>query len=234
VKPIDLLRQLQEVDSRLDADRARLVEVVAELADRSAVDDARRERDERAVTLKQIEAEQRDLELEIETFRAQLTAIENKLYGGRVGDAKELTNLNREAGQVRGLISPREDRLLQLFEAADEASATLAAAEARLGEVEAARRMDEARLGAERDTLSGAIGVDETTQASVRPKVAPATLRTYDHLRRTRGGLAVAEVRQRTCQGCRISLTISEEQRARHGDTLVICQSCGRILYATS
>jgi len=78
------------------------------------------------------------------------------------------------------------------------------------------------------------VGVDETTQASVRPQVAPATLRTYDHLRRTRGGLAVAEVRQRTCQGCRISLTISEEQRARHGDTLVICQSCGRILYATS
>lgn len=233
MKTIELLRQLQAVDSRLDADRARLADVVAALADRSAVEDARRERGERATTLHQLEAEQRDLELEIETYRAQLEAIEKKLYGGRVGDAKELTNLNREAGQVRGLIGPREDRLLRLFEAADEASAALTAAEARLGEVEAARRADEATLGAERDTLSESIGTDEISQTGLREQAPPAAQRTYDHLRRTRGGLAVAEVRQRTCQGCRISLTASEEQRARHGDTLVICQSCGRILYAT-
>ena len=54
----------------------------------------------------------------------------------------------------------------------------------------------------------------------------------YDGLRRTRGGLAVAEVAQRTCQGCRISLPVNEEIRARTSPDLVFCQSCGRILHA--
>ena len=37
---------------------------------------------------------------------------------------------------------------------------------------------------------------------------------------------------QRTCQGCRIALPSTEEQKARTSDNLVTCSSCGRILYA--
>ena len=233
VRPIELLRRLQEADSRLDTDRERFARVEAELADRSELEAARRRRAERAEALQRVEAEQRDLELEIETHRQHLDAVEKKLYGGRVGDPKELTNLTRDAAQIRGLIGPREDRLLQLFEAADVATADLAGADAELRDVEASRRAREAALVGERDELVGAIGTDESTRARLREQVDAGALRTYDNLRRTRGGLAVAELRQRTCQGCRVSLPASVEQRVRHGDALVTCQSCGRILYAT-
>jgi predicted nucleic acid-binding Zn-ribbon protein len=232
VKTIELLRELQAVDTSLDADRVSLNQVETELVDRSQFYAARRERDERAQALRKVEADQRDLELEIETQRKQLDDVERKLYGGRVGDAKELTNLSREATQIRGLISTREDRLLEFFEAAEQASAALAAAEARLRQIASDRKAREIALAADRDRLLGAIGTGESRRESLRGQADAASLRTYDNLRRTRGGQAVAEIRQRTCQGCRVSLPASVEQQARHGDTLVPCQSCGRILYA--
>ena len=234
MKLVERLHELQTTDSTYDADRERLARVEAELADRSELLVARRARDERAAALQRVEADQRDLELEVETLRGGLDAIEKKLYGGRVGDAKELTNLTREAEQSRKLIAAREDRLLELFEAADRATAELSAAEARLRELATERRAREAELTAERDRLQGAIGAGETARAALRDQIDAAALRTYDNLRRTRGGLAIAEVRQRTCQGCRISLPAGEEQRARHWDALVFCQSCGRILYVTA
>jgi predicted nucleic acid-binding Zn-ribbon protein len=233
MKAIDLLRQLQAVDSSLDTDRPRLAQVEAELADRSAVEAARAARAERAEALHRVEADQRDLELEVDTIRAHLEDVEKKLYGGRVGDAKELANMKRDADQLRARVGTREDRLLELFEAADRATADLSAAEAALKAVEAERRAREAELSAERDTLLGAIATEEARRESLCGQVDAPTLRTYDALRRTKGGLAVAEVRQGTCQGCRVSLPASIEQRARHGDALVLCQSCGRILYAT-
>jgi predicted nucleic acid-binding Zn-ribbon protein len=232
VKTIELLRELQAVDTSLDADRVSLNQVETELVDRSQFYAARRECDERAQALRKVEANQRDLELEIETQRKQLDDVEKKLYGGRVGDAKELTNLSREATQIRGLISTREDRLLEFFEAAEQASAALAAAEARLRQIASDRKAREIALAADRDRLLGAIGTGESRRESLRGQADAASLRTYDNLRRTRGGQAVAEIRQRTCQGCRVSLPASVEQQARHGDTLVPCQSCGRILYA--
>jgi predicted nucleic acid-binding Zn-ribbon protein len=71
--------------------------------------------------------------------------------------------------------------------------------------------------------------------AAARQRVAdqidPATLRNYEMIRRTRGGLAVVPIEQRACKGCRISLSSAEVQRARSSPEPITCQSCGRILY---
>lgn len=232
MKTVDLLHELQTADSALDADRDSLQRTEVELADRTELEAARAVRDERAAALRKVEADQRDRELEVETLRAQLDAAEKKLYGGRVADARELQNLHLDAGQIRAQIGTREDGLLEVFDAADQAGAALTEAEARLRQLAVARRDREAVLTGERDRLVGAIGTGETRASSLRGQLDASTLRTYDNLRKSRGGLAVAELRQRTCQGCRVGLPVGVEQRVRHGDALITCQSCGRILYA--
>ena len=233
MKTVELLRQLQGVDSALDADREHLRRVEAELADRAELAAAAREQSARAAALHALEADQRDLELEIDTLRTQLETIDKKLYGGRVGDARELTNLTRDAQQVRAQIGTREDRLLGLFEASEQAASELARADAELRDVRDRRRVREAELSGERDRLLGAISAGEARQEALRASADATSLRTYDTLRRTRVGLAVADLRQRTCQGCRVGLPLGIEQRVRQGDALVLCQSCGRILAAS-
>ena len=233
MKTVELLHQLQAADSALDADRERLKRVEADLADRAELAAAARDQSERAGALHALEADQRDLELEIDTLRTQLDAVDKKLYGGRVGDARELTNLTKDAQQVRAQIGTREDRLLGLFEASEQAASELARADAHLADTRHRRRAREAELAGERDRLLGAISAGEARQAALRAEADPTALRTYDTLRRTKGGVAVADLRQRTCQGCRVGLPMGVEQRVRQGDTLVLCQSCGRILAAT-
>jgi predicted nucleic acid-binding Zn-ribbon protein len=55
------------------------------------------------------------------------------------------------------------------------------------------------------------------------------TLRLYEKII-SKKGVAVVRVEQGKCQGCRLSLSMSEMQRAR-GGLLVQCSSCGMILY---
>ncbi len=233
MKTVELLRGLQAVDSALDAAHVRLQQIASELADRSEFAAATRARRARADELRAIEAEQRDLELEMESLRQHLETTNQKLYGGRVGDAKELTNLTREAQQVRGQIAARDEQQFVLLERVEQAQTADVDAERHLVEVRNRRRTDEAALKAEREGLQESIATAEAEQANLRAHVDAAALRTYDNLRRTKSGLAVVDLRQRTCQACRVSLPIHFEQRARQGDVLVLCQSCGRILSPT-
>ena len=176
--------------------------------------------------------EQRDLELEVDDLRQKLTTLEKKLYSGTVANPKELDAMTKEAQQFRGLISSREDRLIEIYENVEAATKEAAEIATRLESVRADLGERLTKLTAERHELRSAIAENDRRRAGLTTEADPNGLRSYESLRRTRAGLAVASVAQRTCQGCRISLPASEEIRARTSENLVFCQSCGRILYS--
>jgi predicted nucleic acid-binding Zn-ribbon protein len=232
MRKADLLAHLQRLDSALDQSRARLATIEAQLGDRSALEALEAEQHAERDALHRLQTEQRDLDLEVEGLRGSLAEVERKLYSGRIQNPKELGALVDDGQQIRGQISRREDRLIPLFDEIEAAQARLAETTA---QVEAARReraAQESLLQAEGQQLSAELSLREREREGLRAEADPASLRVYDSLRRSRGGLAVAEVAQQTCQGCRVSLPASMEQRARSSPDLVVCQSCGRILHA--
>jgi predicted nucleic acid-binding Zn-ribbon protein len=158
--------------------------------------------------------------------------VEKKLYSGTVMNPKELEAMTKDAQQFRRQISTREDRLLELFDEVESATKVLAEVDGQLQTTRAEQADNEARYGAERRQLEDTIAQREQERAALTAQTDREALRIYEGLRRTRGGLAVAEVSQRTCQGCRVSLPASEETRARSSTELMFCQSCGRILHA--
>jgi len=231
---LDLLRQLQTADSAIDAARARLATVHAILTDRSEYEAARTEHADLTEARRRAEAAQRDLELEVATLRQQSSDVERKLYGGTVRDAHEVQNLNKHSGQLKSQIAAGEERLLQALGTAEQATQAHQEAEQRLRTIVAERRRTEAALLEERKALVATIEAQQAERERLRGIVDPAALKNYDSLRRRLGGVAVAEVKQRTCQGCRVALNASVEQRLRTGDAVVNCQSCGRVLYLAS
>jgi predicted nucleic acid-binding Zn-ribbon protein len=232
MRKVQVLHELQQIDTALDRARERLPMVVGLLADRSALMAVEAERQAADSELHQKSAEQRDLELEIQNLRDRLAELEKKLYSGTVMNPKELDAMTKEAQQFRRQISTREDRLLALFDEVEAASAALAEVDGRLQVARSERAEHDAAHATERDELERTIAQREQERAAVAAQSDRESLRIYDGLRRTRGGLAVAEVSQRTCQGCRVSLPVSEEIRARSSPELMFCQSCGRILHA--
>lgn len=228
---IDLLRRLQELDSKIDADRERMATIEATVRDRSEYAVAQRRHQEAAVPVRQLEADQKDLDLHIGTARGQLGEVEGKLYGGTVTNARELGDLQRRTEDLKRQIKVGEDRMLVVMSELEQAKSVAAEAEATLRRIVAERRTLEADLIAERRSLAGVVRAAQAERDELRAQIDPAILRQYDRLRSTRAGLAVAEVRQRTCLGCRVTLIAALEHRLRHGDVLVNCQSCGRFLY---
>jgi predicted nucleic acid-binding Zn-ribbon protein len=91
---------------------------------------------------------------------------------------------------------------------------------------------DQERIRKEIAGLEAAVAALEQNREPVVAQLDPASIGMYEELRKTKQGRAVAKVKQSTCQGCRISLPVSDQQRARIGQELAKCSNCGRILYA--
>lgn len=233
MRPIDQLLPLQQLDTEQDGIERRLNEIRAELLDRSTIQDVESRLAESDSTLAAAEAEQRDLDLEAEQYRAKLKDEETKLYSGKGGNPKELSALTQEVEQTKHLLAERDDRLMELMnrvEAARLERSEIASTLELLNDGRAAREIEvknEARvLLRQQAQLKKEID-------NARADIEPVYLKQYDRLRASKGGVAVAEIRQRICQGCRVALTTTEEHRLR-GDALVTCSSCGRILHGTA
>lgn len=228
---LDQLRRLQALDSQIDAERDRITTIEATVRDRSEYELAQRRRQETAEPVRTLQSEQQDLDLRVGTARRQLEEVETRLFGGAVTSPRELNDLQRRAEDLRRQIRAGEERELAVMEQLERATAEAAEAEETLRRIVAGRRVLETDLLAERKTLAASVRSAQSERDGLRAALDAASLRLYDRLRTTRAGQAVAEVRQRTCQGCRVALTAALEQRLRHGEQLVTCQSCGRILY---
>jgi hypothetical protein len=225
------LMRLQQVDTRIDQVEDSLARIRAELANDAAVQAASND-------LAAAEAERSDAELRRQEAEDQANSVRNKiqqaessLYGGKVHNPKELQDLQAEAASLKRHMTALEGMELSWMEkleaaeglssrARQQLEAALARSQAsskRLTEDQAGLRRTREDLQAEREAASGA--------------VAAKLLEAYEHLRRSRRGVAVAEVRDNACGACGTTLTAALQQSARHSPELVNCPSCGRILY---
>ncbi len=76
-----------------------------------------------------------------------------------------------------------------------------------------------------------------TKEREVIAATVPADLlKLYEKLREQQGGVGAAKLYQRTCQGCRQELAITElaEIRKAPSDAVLRCENCRRILVRTS
>jgi uncharacterized protein len=72
-------------------------------------------------------------------------------------------------------------------------------------------------LSASREPLLAALGANSRA--------------TYQRLSRMRSGLALAEARDYSCLACRMKIRPQVFADIRRGETIITCESCGRILY---
>ena len=233
MRKVDPLRELQAVDTALDQARARLARIKAQFGRREALDAAKAAHEAAQAALRERQSAQLDLELEIEKMRAKVTADSEKLYSGRIHNPRELQDMTHEVEQDRRLVSDREDRLLAIFEQVEAAEAAARQAEDAYRQAEAIWKREQEEMTTQGRQIEAEGTRLTARRAEIVAQADPASLRLYDSLRRSKGGLAVVAIQQRTCQGCRIALPSSEEQKARTSTELVLCSSCGRILYAT-
>ncbi|HUV56985.1 MAG TPA: C4-type zinc ribbon domain-containing protein [Dehalococcoidales bacterium] len=223
------LYQLQELDVELEAKERTLKQIVGQLGENQAVVRVRHKLEAACQHLEELKRQQRFLEGEVDDIVTKLITAENKLYGGGIGNPKELTNLQHEVDALKDRRNQLEDKLLEAMEQVERATAGVATVSNELKTVETDWQNQQQRLSAEMEQLKTILSDLEHKRQLQSAEIDPKAVEFYHELRKQKGE-AVARVEQGVCQGCRISLTTTELQRVRGGN-LIKCNSCGRILF---
>jgi predicted nucleic acid-binding Zn-ribbon protein len=225
------LYQLQLVDSEHDDKSRQLAMVDASLGESDEVARAGEAVQETEASLVDLRAQLRALELETGGVNAKLKQNQDRLYGGRVRNPKELSNLQEEANALRRRRSELEDHELELMIAIEDTEAELAERKARLNQIESTWRQEQARLLAEKEDLELRLVELEEERESMRSRIGASDLAHYDGIRSRLGGTAVVLLKKGVCTACGVDLPTSMAYAVVRGEGMHECPICGRLLF---
>ena len=231
MQSVKRLHDLQRIDLKVDELEGVLSDVRARLEDDSAITAAAATLTAISEALDDVSARRRAAERAIAETQERLEGIEKKLYGGSITNLDEMTAAEEERGFVVQQLRDQEDNLLELMVQAEDAEAAQTEAREALSDLETGRPAEQAELRESEQRTSGELDDWRRQRHDVAPGISADLMALYESLRKTTNGSPVARIERGMCQGCRLTLSTMELQRARSAQTPVRCSSCKRILY---
>ncbi len=223
------LYDLQQVDLEIEKEQEVLEEISRQLGESEALLKARAELHDDENRLAEMERQQRDLEWEIEDLQSSIAQLNDRLYGGKIKNPKELVSLEKELKIFKDKLREKEDSLLNLMTEIEAMQHKIKSQGEQLRKLQGEWHQEQEVL-AERQAKVRIHLADLTRKRqTLASEVTPEALELYEGLR-LRKRQAVVRVEQGRCHGCHLALPMSEWQRAKAG-ALAQCSSCGRILY---
>ncbi len=223
------LYQLQEIDLALEANSQAQARTSAQLCESQSVFKAKAKLADEQKHLEDLNHRQKSIDWEIDDLTPKIKEIEKKLYGGRISNSKELSNLQQETEDFKKNRSGLEDKELGLMDEVELTQKNIAVDTDELANLESQWQVQQKQLTAELEKLKSKHTELEGKRQQLIEPISAGAVSTYQELRK-RKGVAVARVERGMCQGCRIALPNSDLQQAKGGG-LVRCSSCGRIIY---
>lgn len=179
--------------------------------------------------LERVNAERRRLEIELAEEQHKHDKFKNDLMKAR--NSKEYETALREIDISKKAISSFETEILKLMEQADQLTAQIngRAPEIESRRAEVDRQLEEYRASAisSQQRLEVALLEREQLLASLSQQARV----TYERVAQLRDGQALAEARDYSCLACRMKIRPQVFSDVRRGETIITCESCGRILY---
>ncbi|MFE7934186.1 zinc ribbon domain-containing protein [Streptomyces sp. NPDC057456] len=180
--------------------------------------------------------EQTKAEQDVDQVRQRAARDQQRLDSGAVTSSKDLENLQREIVSLAKRQGALEDIVLEVMERRESAQERAAELTERVGSVQGKIDDAVARRDAALEEFDGEAATVTKEREVIAATVPADLLKLYEKLRVQQGGVGAARLYQRTCQGCRQELAITElaEIRKAPSDTVVRCENCRRILVRTS
>ena len=174
----------------------------------------------------------RVLEKEVESFQVEAARLEKQLFDVKTND--EFTAMQHQIVNVKTKRSDRETEILELMEREESLTAGVTKGEAMVTEAERGLKDGNAALDAETVALDEEVAERTLARDDARAPIGASTLAKYDRLYAGREGIAVVRIENNACSSCHRALTAHDLQLAKLGETILSCESCGRLLvYAT-
>jgi len=228
------LYQLQEIDSILDSGKNRINEIEALLTNDKKVNLAETNLAKAKDHLVSSTNEFEKVNDEILKMKVKVSQSESSLYGGSVKNPKELEDLQLEISSLKNSIQKLEDVLMEKLINADEADKIFEKRKQELAAAKSNFATQKALILGEKESITEKIAIGLSKRESLVVQIEKSNISKYEQLRKNKHGLAIAKLQDDTCGACGAGLTASQRQEARSATTLLICPSCGRIIYGSS
>ncbi len=233
------LLDVQTLDAKADllrhqrASLPELAEIASLSATRAEVADQIRDQQ---IVVDDLNAAQRKADADVEQVKARRTRDQDRMSQGLISNPKDLERMQHELETLERRISTLEDEELEVMEQLEDAQKLLddlkqqvAGADERLAVLTASRDERTTEIDRELDGLTA-------ERAPAVEGMPEDLLALYEKLRANRKGVGVAELRQRRCSGCQLTIDNAEIEviRKAPSDLVIRCEECSRILVRTS
>jgi uncharacterized protein len=170
----------------------------------------------------QAELELKELEEKQEKFRRDLMGVRNE---------REYSTVLREIDVTKKAINALETQVLEKLEIIEQVNKEI---EALTPEIEVKRREFDVLIddvSTKVDRLQVSLGAWRRQRAGLVDTIPRELLDRYMRLTQLRDGMAMAEVRDGSCTACFMTIRPQAFADVRKGETVLTCDSCGRILH---
>lgn len=225
--------QLQVVDRRIAAltmERRQLMTDEPTLSLQRAIRTEQQQWEQISAEWEKLLRHQRVLELEHQGKVEERDRSVQRLYGGSVHNARDLEGLQKNIAGAEARIGELETLILEVMERRDALSDQRSKLERSLARNRAAleqRNKEVQRRLGEVDGQLPSLQVDREEHAR---QIDVTVLREYERMRGGLGGVVVAKVSESACGACGVELSAMVLNTLRHGEDLVRCEHCGRLL----
>ena len=181
-------------------------------------------------------AEQRRYRMDSDRNQVKLDAGEGRLAEEQVRlnaarDNKEYSAIRLEMARVEGANSELEDLILDRLGRADEAKTKIEALRKRIAEEEVLLEQAKRKAEDDRRKVEGELQALQGELEGLEQGLPITTRDAYRRLVDAMGVDALAPVRDKVCGGCFTGITPQSHNELLIGRDMVLCKSCGRILY---
>jgi predicted nucleic acid-binding Zn-ribbon protein len=223
------LFDLQALDLEIKTAEAALSDIEQRLQDDSKIKNIKQEYSTITDELTKVERSKKDLEWNIEELQKNIIQINTKLYGGTVKNPKELMGFEQEGKALKAQLKEKEDVLLDLMGKEDSLQKKKQSVKESLDVLENKWQTEQDVILADKKIVEEQLADLNSRRQQNISTIDDESIKIYEKIS-SKKGYAVVRVEQGKCQGCRLSISMSEMQRARSG-SIVQCSSCGMILY---
>ena len=224
------LLKMHEIDSLYGKVRSRLLLLTKAVESSTELDALRKEVDSIDQNLQNTRTEQQDLELESRSQTDKIRESEKNLMSGELHNPKELEALQASIDAMKGHRTDLENKSVDRLVMVDSLQVTLEEKQSTLVEVEEKWTNRKTAIETEIDKRKKEYVYLKRAREQVAEALSSENLELYEHLRRRKNGVAVAQLEDEMCGACHTQVAVGILNNIRYSDELLSCPSCGRIL----
>ena len=223
------LQDLQVLDTEINTLAAKLVEIPERIRKlKSSAERVRKQLNTTKDAITEHRKQYKLAEVELKAAEEKISSYSVQLYSAKTNE--QYKAFLKEIETQKRIKSEVEDRMILLMEEAETLERQCATSEKEDAQLDADTARKVAALENEQSELNSAKTAREEARAEIIDSLPSNTLKLYERIRKSRGGVAVVTTKGERCNGCLNPVPAQRMLEIERLDRIYTCEACGRIL----